>query len=46
MILMTPVITSLRDDLLYPVLLEKDCTRVVYLLQRSALRVSFMHWES
>jgi len=45
MILMTQVLTSLHDDLLCPVLLEKDCTRVVYLLQLSALRVSFVHWE-
>ena len=42
---MTPILKSLYDDLLCPVLLEKDCTRVVYLLQLSALRVSFFDWE-
>ena len=41
---MTPILKSLYDDLFYPVLLEKVCTRVVYLLQLSALRVRFLHW--
>jgi hypothetical protein len=45
MSLMTLALTSPHDDPLYPVLLEKDCTRVVYLLQLSALRVSFFDWE-
>jgi len=42
---MTLVSTSPYYDPLYPVLVEKDCTRVVYLLQLSALRVSFFDWE-
>ena len=44
MIHMTLVLKYPHDGLLYPVLLEKDCTRVVYLLQLSALRVSLLHW--
>ena len=44
MIHMTLVLKYPHDGLLYPVLLEKDCTRVVYLLQLSALRVRLLHW--
>jgi hypothetical protein len=38
----TLVLSSLLVDHLYPVLLEKYCTRMVYLLQGSALYSKFL----
>jgi hypothetical protein len=43
---MTLVLTSPNYDRLYPVLLENNCTRVVYLLQRSALCANLCNWRA